>query len=126
MKAAIYCDQAPRAIGPYSIAVHSHNTVYFSGQIPLNPTTMSLISNNFEEQALQVLKNLNAVAEAAGGQLDAIVKLTIYLTNLADFPVLNEVMKRFFREPYPARSTIQVSALPLNAKIEVDAIMALA
>lgn len=123
MKERIYTTSAPQAIGPYSQAIKINNHVYFSGQIPLNPEGMALISDDFKEQAIQVFKNLEQVAEASGGQLDAIVKLTIYLTDLAAFSILNEVMMAFFNQPYPARTTIQVSALPKGAQIEVDAVM---
>lgn len=125
MKQPIHTDMAPKAIGPYSQAIQSGKTVYFSGQIPLNPKTMEMVGQDFAMQATQVFLNLQAVAQAAGGSLDAIVKLTIYLTDLAQFPIANEVMMKFFKQPYPARTTIQISALPKDAQIEVDAIMCL-
>ena len=125
MKQKIHSDHAPQAIGPYSQAIRAGNTVYLSGQIPLDPATMTIVSDDFAAQAEQVLKNLQQVCKAAGAGMDAIVKLTIYLTDLADFPVVNEVMKRYFNEPYPARVTIQVSALPKAAKVEIDAILEL-
>jgi reactive intermediate/imine deaminase len=114
---------APKAIGPYSQAVQSGNTVYLSGQIPLHPDTMTLISPEFAAQAEQVFLNLQEVCKAAGGSLDKIVKLTIYLMDLSQFSIVNEVMTRFFSEPYPARATIQIAALPMTAQIEVDAVM---
>lgn len=125
MKSPIHTKSAPQAIGPYSQAIKVDHVVYFSGQIPLNPLTMELISANFRQQATQVFDHLKAVATAAGGSLDKIVKLTIYLINFDDFPILNEVMKSFFSEPFPARTTIQVSALPKQASVEIDAIMIL-
>ncbi len=125
MKQPIHTDMAPKAIGPYSQAIQSGKTVYFSGQIPLNPKTMEIVGQDFAMQATQVFLNLQAVAQASGGSLDAIVKLTIYLTDLAQFPIANEVMMKFFKQPYPARTTIQISALPKGAQIEVDAIMCL-
>lgn len=116
---------APAAMGPYSQAIKTGKTVYFSGQIPLNPQTMELVSSEFSAQAEQTFKNLQAVAMQAGGSLSQVVKLTVYLTDLSQFPVFNQVMERFFTPPYPARTTIQVSALPKAAQIEVEAIMVL-
>lgn len=123
MKNKIQTELAPKAIGPYSQAIKVNNTVYFSGQIPLHPESMTLVAEDFSTQATQVFSNLAAVAQAAGGSLDAIVKLTIYLTDLAQFSMCNEIMLKFFKEPYPARTTIQVSALPKLAQIEVEAVM---
>ncbi len=123
MKEYIVSPHAPRAIGVYSQAVKVGNTVYLSGQIPLDPETMALVSDDFAAQAEQVFKNLRAVVEAAGGTLANVVKLTIYLTDLARFSVFNDVMAAHFSAPYPARTTIQVSALPKAAQIEIDAIM---
>lgn len=123
MKRQIETQDAPQAIGPYSQAIHAGNTVYFSGQIPLDPKTMQLVSDDFSSQAKQVLNNLQAVSLAAGGSLEKIVKLTIYLTDLANFAALNEMMMQFFKPPYPARTTIQVSALPKSAQVEIDAVM---
>lgn len=125
MKEKIYTRFAPDAIGTYSQAVKSGSTVYFSGQIPLDPTTMNLVTGDLAAQASQVFTNLQEVARAAGGSLDQIVKLAIFLTDLTHFPIVNEVMSEFFKEPYPARSTVQVSALPRGAQIEVEAIMVL-
>lgn len=125
MKTKIHTADAPAAIGPYSQAIKTSDTVYLSGQIPLDPATMALVSSDFKEQAEQVFKNLHAICKAAGGDFDAIVKLTIYLTDLGNFPIVNEIMQRLFQEPYPARVTIQVAALPKAAQIEIDAMMAL-
>lgn len=116
---------APSAIGPYSQAVRTADTVYLSGQIPLSPETQELISGNIREQTRRVLENLKAVAEAAGGSLAGIVKLNIYLTDMNDFPVVNELMAEYFEKPYPARATVQVAALPKGAPIEIDAVMTL-
>ncbi len=114
---------APQAIGPYSQAIKVGNTVYLSGQIPLDPKTMTLISDDFAAQATQVIKNLREVCLAAGSDLNNIVKLTIYLTDLNNFQTVNEVMMQFFAPPYPARATIQISALPKGAKVEIDAVL---
>lgn len=116
---------APRAIGPYSQAVRAAGTVYLSGQIPLSPETGELITGDVREQTRRVLENLKAVAEAAGGSLADIVKLNIYLTDMNDFPVVNELMAEYFEKPYPARATVQVAALPKGAPIEIDAVMTL-
>ena len=125
MKQKIETAEAPQAIGPYSQAIKVDKVIYFSGQIPLDPQSMTIISDDFVTQANQVLKNLQAVSQAAGGSLKDIVKLSIYLTDLSNFSSLNEIMMQFFSMPYPARSTIQVSALPKTAKIEIDAVMIL-
>ena len=124
-KQIISTDSAPKAIGPYSQAVKIENTVYLSGQIPLIPETMTLIEGGITEQARQVFKNLSAVAQAAGGSLDDAVKINISLTDLKDFVAVNEVMATFLNEPYPARACVQVAALPKDAAIEVEAILAL-
>lgn len=116
---------APAAIGTYSQAVKAGNTVYLSGQIPLTPRTMQLVEGDMAVQIGQVFDNLQAVATAAGGSLADIVKLNIYLTDLAHFPLVNEVMSRYFREPYPARAAIGVASLPKGAAIEADAVMVL-
>lgn len=116
---------APSAIGTYSQAVRTESTVYMSGQIPLVASTMEVVSEDFGEQAHQVFKNLKAVAEASDGSLAKIVKLTIYLVDLANFPAVNEVMSQYFEEPYPARAALGVSALPKGVQIEIDAIMVL-
>lgn len=121
----ISSDQAPAAIGPYSQAVRSGQLVFLSGQIALDPATMKLVDGGIEEQTRRVLDNVTAVAKAAGGQLDDIVKLTIYLADLQHFGVVNALLQEYFRQPYPARSTIQVAALPLQALVEIDATLAL-
>jgi len=117
--------QAPAAIGPYSQAVRTGNLIFMSGQIPLDPTTMQMVEGGIEAQTRQVLDNLFAVATAAGASLDDSVKLTIYLTDLQNFGVVNEVMQAYFREPYPARATVEVTALPRQAMVEIDAVLAL-
>ncbi len=122
-KAIISTSKAPAAIGPYSQAVKAGNTVYLSGQIPLHPESMELVEGGIEVQATQVFSNLAAVAQAAGGDLGDAVKINISLTDLGDFGAVNEVMKQFFREPYPARACVQVAALPRGASIEVEAIL---
>lgn len=121
----INTDQAPQAIGIYSQAIKVRSTVYLSGQIPINPQTMQLVSNNFSEQLHQVLNNLSAVANAAGGSLAHIVKLTIYLTDLTNFSIVNDIMAEYFMPPYPARATVGVAALPRGALVEIDAILEL-
>ena len=119
----IHTDQAPKAIGPYSQAVRAGNTVYFSGQIPLDPATGNLVQGDIALQTRRVFDNLKAVAEAAGSSLSAIVRVGIYVTDLANFATVNAVMAEYFQAPYPARSTIQVSALPKGAEVEVDAVL---
>lgn len=121
----IHTDAAPAAIGPYSQAVKAGDTVYLSGQIPLDPATMELVSDDVAAQARQVFRNLAAVCDAAGGSLSKIARVGIYLTDLSRFAEVNGVMAEFFGVPYPARSTIEVSALPRGAQVEVDAIMVL-
>ena len=121
----VHSKAAPAAIGPYSQAIKSGSLVFLSGQIPLDPDSMELVSGDVVKQAHQVFKNLIAVANAAGGNLSHTVKLTIYVTDLGDFAKLNEVMAEYFSEPYPARATIQVSALPKGAAVEIDAILSL-
>lgn len=117
--------QAPAAIGPYSQAVRAGNTVYFSGQIPLDPATGVLVEGDIAAQTRRVFDNLKAVAEAAGGSLAQVVRAGIYVTDLANFAAVNAVMAEYFQAPYPARSTIEVSALPKGAQVEVDAVMVL-
>ncbi|WP_266170670.1 RidA family protein [Dyella subtropica] len=124
-RSIITTDKAPAAIGPYSQAVRAGNTVYFSGQIPLDPTTGNLVDGDIAAQTCQVFDNLKAVAEAAGGSLSKIVRVGIYVTDLAHFITVNAVMAEYFQAPYPARSTIEVSALPKGAEVEVDAVMVL-
>jgi len=123
MQTKIHSDHAPKAIGPYSQAVQVGNTVYFSGQVPFDPTTMELVTGDIATQTRQVFTNLQHVCEAAGGSFNKMVKLTIYLTDLSVFAEVNQVMQQFFTEPYPARTTIQVAGLPKGAQIEIDAIM---
>jgi len=117
---------APAAIGPYSQAVRAGHTVYFSGQIPLDPATGALVEGDITVQTRRVFDNLVAVAQAAGGSLSQFVRVGIYVTDLANFAAVNAVMAEYFQPPYPARSTIEVSALPKGAQVEVDAIMVLA
>lgn len=116
---------APKAIGTYSQAVRVGDTVYLSGQIPLDPATMDLVPGDIRAQIARVFDNLEAVAEAAGGGLSEVVKLNVYLTDLSHFPVVNEVMAGYFSEPYPARAAVGVAALPRGAAVEVDAVMVL-
>lgn len=120
---SIFSDRAPRAIGPYSQAVRAGNTVYLSGQIPLDPKTGELVSGDFALETRRVFDNLKAVAETAGDGFKDVVRVTIYLTDLADFPKVNEIMAEYFKEPYPARVTIGVASLPRGARVEIDAIM---
>lgn len=128
MKRPISTKAAPAAIGTYSqaVAVPGAGLVFLSGQIPLDPETMELVSENVAEQTEQVFRNLAAVAEAAGGNLDDLVKLTVYLTDLGDFATVNEVMARHVSEPYPARAAIGVSQLPRGAAVEIEGILAIA
>jgi len=120
----INTEKAPAAIGPYSQAVRAGNTVYFSGQIPLDPATGDIVgAGDVEAQARRAFDTLNAVAEAAGGSLDKVVRLGLYLTDLGEFAKVNAVMQVYFQAPYPARSTIEVSGLPKGANFEVDAVM---
>lgn len=119
----ISTDAAPRAIGPYSQAVRAGDTVYLSGQIPLDPATGELVTGDFAAQATRVFDNLRAVAAAAGCELDDAVRVTIYLTDLGRFPEVNAIMAKYFREPYPARVTIGAASLPKGATVEVDAIL---
>ena len=124
-KVIIATDRAPAAIGPYSQAVKIGTTVYLSGQIPLVADTMEMVSDDFREQAVQVFENLKAVCQAAGGELQDIVKLQIYLPDLSQFALVNEVMADYFATPYPARAALGVRALPKGAQIEIDGIMEL-
>jgi reactive intermediate/imine deaminase len=124
-KEIIQTDKAPQAIGTYSQAVKVGNTVYLSGQIPLVPATMTIIDGDISAQITQVFENLKAVAEAAGGDLSDIVKLNVFLTDLSHFPIVNEIMGRYFQAPYPARAAIGVAALPKDAGVEMDGIMQL-
>ena len=124
-RAVISTPSAPEAIGPYSQGVKEGNTVWLSGQIPLDPVTMELVAGDITAQARQVFSNLAAVATAAGGTLDNAVKINISLTDLQHFGAVNEVMAELFQEPYPARACVQVAALPRGAAIEIEAILAL-
>jgi len=119
----IHTDRAPQAIGTYSQAVRVGDTVYLSGQVPFDPATMQLVTGDMEVQARRVFDNLKAVAEAAGGSLAHAVKLTIFLTDLANFVKVNEVMASYFTKPYPARSTIGVAQLPRGAQIEIECVL---
>lgn len=121
----ITTEHAPAAIGPYSQAVRAGDTVYFSGQIPLDPASGNVVEGDVTAQAHRVFKNLVAVAQAAGGSLAQFVRVGIYVTDLANFAAVNAVMAEYFQAPYPARSTIEVSALPKGVQVEVDAIMVL-
>ncbi len=122
-KAIIHTDNAPAAIGTYSQAVKAGNTVYLSGQIALDPVKMELVSTDFAAQAHQVFKNLRAVCEASGGNLNDIVKLNLFLTDLSNFPIVNQVMAEYFSEPYPARAAVGVKELPKGAIVEADGVM---
>ncbi|KJZ17255.1 MULTISPECIES: RidA family protein [unclassified Halomonas] len=122
-KAVINTDQAPAAIGPYAQAIKAGNTVYMSGQIPLDPATMELVSDDFEAQARQVFTNLKAVCEEAAGTLQDIVKLNLYLIDLDNFATVNKVMEEVFTKPYPARAAVGVKALPKGAQFEAEAVM---
>lgn len=121
----ISTDKAPQAIGTYSQAVKCGSTVYLSGQIPLDPATMALVNSNMEASIVQVFENLKAVAEAAGGSLQDIAKLNIFLIDLSHFALVNEVMARYFVQPYPARAALAVASLPKGATVEMDGVMEL-
>ena len=122
-KVIISTDKAPAAIGTYSQAVKIGTTVYLSGQIPLVPETMQMVSENFAEQTQQVFENLTAVCQAASGSLNDMVKVNIFLTDLSNFATVNEIMSKHFSAPYPARAAVQVSALPRGAQVEIDGVM---
>ena len=122
-KEIIFTEEAPKAIGPYSQGVVAGNTLYISGQVPLNPTTGALIEGSITDQAVQVISNLESICRAANASLTDIVKLNIYLIDLSNFAEVNAVMQDKFAEPYPARATVEVSALPLGVDIEMDAIV---
>ena len=124
-KQEINTPNAPAAIGPYSQAIRTGSLLFCSGQIPLDPITMEIVSDDVGEQSHQVFLNLSALAEAAGSSLDAAVKLTIFLTSLDNFAVVNEIMSKYFSQPFPARATLEVSALPKGSQVEVEAILAL-
>ena len=122
-RAVIQTGQAPQAIGTYSQAVKVGDTVYLSGQIPLDPETMEMVEGDFEAQTVRVFENLKAVCEASGGSLQQIVKLNIFLTDLSNFATVNEVMSRYFSQPYPARAAIGVASLPKDSPVEMDGIL---
>jgi reactive intermediate/imine deaminase len=124
-RSIISTDRAPKAIGTYSQAVKIGTTVYLSGQIPLDPDSMELVSGDMEKEIVRVFDNLGAVCEAAGGSLQQIAKLNIFLTDLSHFALVNEVMARYFEQPYPARAAIGVAALPKGARVEMDGVMEL-
>ena len=124
-RTVIHTDKAPQAIGTYSQAVQTGNTVYLSGQIPLVPETMVLVEGDMEAQIRRVFDNLAAVSAAAGGSLAEIAKLNIFLTDLGHFPLVNQVMADYFQEPYPARAAVGVASLPKDAQVEMDAILVL-
>ena len=124
-RTAIHSDHAPAAIGPYSQATRAGNLVFLSGQTPLDPATGNLVEGDIAVQARQAFDNIKAVVAAAGGTMDDIVRVGLYLTDLSQFGEVNAVMAEYFSQPYPARSTIEVSALPRGARFEVDAVMAL-
>ncbi len=121
----ISTNRAPQAIGTYSQAVKSGNRVYMSGQIPLVPETMEMVDGDIEAQIRRVFDNLQAVAQAAGGGLEDVIKLNVYLTDLGNFPIVNQVMAEYFSEPYPARAAVGVAALPKDAAVEMDGLMEL-
>ncbi len=122
-KTIIQTDDAPQAIGTYSQAVKVDNTVYISGQIPLDPVSMEGVSGGIEAEITRVFDNLQAVANASGGSLADVVKLNIYLTDLGNFPTVNEIMAQYFQQPYPARAAIGVAALPKAVGVEMDAVL---
>lgn len=124
-KSIIQTDKAPQAIGTYSQAVKAGTTVYLSGQIPLVPETMEMVSDDFAEQATQVFENVKAVCEAAGGTMNDLVKVNIFLPDLSNFATVNEIMAKYFNKPYPARAAIGVKALPKDSQIEIDGVMEL-
>ncbi|MBN8479579.1 MAG: RidA family protein [Burkholderiales bacterium] len=124
-KQVIHTPDAPAAIGPYSQAIRVGDTLWMSGQIALDPATMQIVDGGIEAQAHRVFRNMRAVADAAGATLDDIVKLTIYMVDLAEFGKVNEIMATYFSQPYPARSTVQVAALPRGSRVEVEGIVAL-
>jgi reactive intermediate/imine deaminase len=123
-KQTLHTDNAPQAIGTYSQAVNHQGLVFVSGQIPLEPTSMEMVSGGIEAQIRRVFENLSAICMAAGGSLDDIVKLTVYLTDMGDFPHVNAIMEQYFTAPFPARAAVGVAALPKGAKVEMDAILA--
>ena len=123
-KLIIHTDHAPQAIGTYSQAVNHNGLVFVSGQIPLDPASMEMVPGGIEAQITQVFDNLSAVCDAAGGSLNDILKLTVYLTDMGDFPQVNAIMEQYFEAPFPARAAVGVAALPKGAEVEMDAILA--
>ena len=124
-KTQIHTDNAPAAIGPYSQAIRHHDTVYISGQIPLDPASGEVVSDDIDAQIEQVFANLKAVAEAAGGSLDDALKVTVFLVDLGHFAKVNDTMSRYFSEPFPARAAIEVAGLPKGVQVEADAVLGL-
>ena len=122
MRKAIHSEQAPAAIGSYSQAIEAGNTIYLSGQIPMDANTMALVPGDMSAQVIQIFENMKTVLEAANSSLDEVVKLTVYLTHLADVVFVNEGIATYFKQPFPARTTIQVVALPKQAAVEIEAI----
>jgi reactive intermediate/imine deaminase len=123
-KKIIHTDHAPQAIGTYSQAVNHNGLVFVSGQIPLDPVSMDMVPGGIEAQITQVFENLSAICNAAGGSLQNILKLTVYLTDMANFPQVNAIMEQYFEAPFPARAAVGVAALPKDAEVEMDAILA--
>ena len=117
---AFHTEQAPKAIGPYSQAVRAGDTVYLAGQIPLDPVTMQMVEGDFEKEAQRVFDNIKAVITAAGGTFAQVVRVTVFITDFANFAKLNDMMAKYFSQPYPARSTVAVAALPRNARVEIE------
>lgn len=124
-KKTFHSDNAPAAIGTYSQAASGGNLVFLSGQIPLVPATMEVVEGDFEARAVQVFENLQAVAKAAGGDLNDAVKITVFMTDLSNFGIVNSVMERYFDKPYPARAAVGVAALPKGVDVEADAVLAI-
>jgi len=123
-KTIIHTDQAPQAIGTYSQAVNHNGLVFVSGQIPLDPASMEMVSGGVEAQITQVFDNLSAICDAAGGSLNDILKLTVFLTDMGNFPQVNAIMEQYFEAPFPARAAVGVAALPKGAEVEMDAVLA--
>jgi len=123
-KKIIHTDKAPQAIGTYSQAVNHNGLVFVSGQIPLDPVSMEMVDGNIEDQITRVFENLSAICKAAGGSLNDILKLTVYLTDMGNFPQVNAIMEQYFATPFPARAAIGVASLPKGAAVEMDAILA--
>ena len=126
MSNSIHTERAPKAIGTYSQAVRAGDTVYISGQIPLDPATGTLVSGDIEAEIKRVFENLKAIAEEAGGTLANVVKMSVFLTDMANFPKVNEVMATYFQAPYPARAAVGVASLPRGARVEIECILSLA